>query len=335
MNFLPVTRYSISLSLWLIAIAMVKSQTSIAAPAPGDSLMIDNITIPVYQSPDAGLDSMSCILPFSRAGNLILIRAKADSTEGNFILDTGSPMLVLNLTYFRHYVTTVRTDAEEGGMTGTGSPVMETTVKEFNLGPIVYNRMVANLVNLGHIENSKGVKVFGLLGMKLFRQFEMIIDYDRNLIHLHRIGKKEQKSYRHEMLRDTSAYKTYTVDIYNDKVLARTELSGRKLRLLIDFAAETNVLDSRLPDNIFENIAISRRVILNGIGGQRVEALYGDLSNMKLGDDLIRALPVLVTNLSNTCLSYEFCIDGILGFDFLSLHKIGFNFVNRKMYIWK
>ena len=332
----PPSRYKIFYwSLLLFTVAMIKSQTSLATPGYRDSLMIDNITIPVYSQMDAPNDSISCILPFSRAGNLILIRAKADSTEGNFILDTGSPMLVLNLTYFRHYTTTIRTDAEEGGMTGTGNPVLETTVRQFKLGPVVYNRMVANLVNLGHIENSKGVKVFGLLGMKLFRQFEMIIDYDKNLIYLHRIGKKEEKTYRHEMLQDTSAYKTYSVEIYNDKVLARTELAGRKLRLMIDFAAETNVLDSRLPDNIFENIAISRRVILNGIGGQKVDAVYGDLSNMKLGNDPIRTLPVLVTNLANTCLSYEFCIDGILGFDFLSLHKIGFNFVNRKMFIWK
>jgi hypothetical protein len=35
------------------------------------------------------------------------------------------------------------------------------------------------------------------------------------------------------------------------------------------------------------------------------------------------------------CDSYNNCLDGMLGFDFLSLHKIGFNFVNRKMYIWK
>ena len=314
---------------------MIKSHSSLAASGPTDSLMIGNITIPAISSFDAPNDSISCVLPFSRAGNLILLRAKADTTEGNFILDTGSPTLVLNLTYFRHYTTTVRTDAEEGGMNGTGGQVQETTVKDFNIGPIIYHRTVANLVNLGHIENSKGVKVLGLLGMKLFRQFEMIIDYDKNLIYLHKIGKKEEKTYMHEMLQDTSSYKTYPVDLYNDKILARTELAGRKLRLMIDFAAETNVLDSRLPDIIFENIAISKRVILNGIGGQRVEALYGDLSNMKLGDDPIRTLPVLVTNLSNTCLSYEFCIDGILGFDFLSLHKIGFNFVNRKMYIWK
>src|SRR5438128_910995 len=113
-------------SLFLIAVAMVKSQTSLASPGPGDPLMIGNITIPAISSFEAPNDSISCVLPFSRAGNLILIRAKADSTEGNFILDTGSPTLVLNLTYFRHYTTTVRTDAEEGGMNGTGGPVQET-----------------------------------------------------------------------------------------------------------------------------------------------------------------------------------------------------------------
>src|SRR5689334_18413774 len=100
-------------SLLLIAVAMVKSHSGLAAPGPGDSLMIGNITIPALSSYDAPNDSLSCVLPFSRAGNLILIRAKADSTEGNFILDTGSPTLVLNITYFRHYNTTVRTDAEE------------------------------------------------------------------------------------------------------------------------------------------------------------------------------------------------------------------------------
>jgi len=190
-------------------------------------------------------------------------------------------------------------------------------------------------VNLGHIENSKGIKIFGLLGMQLFRQFEMIIDYEKSLIYLHRIGKKEASVYRHEMLKDTAAYRTIPIDIVNNRVLARTEIAGKKLRLMIDFAAESNVLDSRLPDKVFENVAITRRIILNGIGSRKVEALYGDLSNLKIGDQQIGTLPVLITNLEKTCLNYESCIDGILGFDFLSLHKIGFNFVNRKMYIWK
>lgn len=321
------------LSLFLGLAGMLCSRESVAGPLK-DTLLYDGPSITIPTLPGVTADSVSCTIPFSRAGNLILIRAKADSTEGNFILDTGSPCLVLNLTYFRDYPY-VQLAEEDGGMAGANTQVLRTTVKHLSFDAVSHFQVAANLVNLGHIENSKGVKILGLLGMQLFRQFEMIIDYDKNLIYLHRIGKKEASAYRHAMLEDTSAYRVVPIDIVNDRVLARTEIGGKKLRLMIDFAAESNVLDSRLPDKVFESVSVTRRVILNGIGNKKVEALYGDLNNLKIGSQEFSSLPVLITNLEKTCLSYESCIDGILGFDFLSLHKIGFNFVNRKMYIWK
>ncbi|MGO8056209.1 hypothetical protein, partial [Rhizobium leguminosarum] len=71
-------------------------------------------------------------------------------------------------------------------------------------------------------------------------------------------------------------------------------------------------------------------------GQKKVEALYGDMNDFKIGDLSISSLPFLVTNLEDMCTAYNIsCLDGMLGFDFLSLHKIGFNFVTRKMYIWK
>ena len=63
--------------------------------------------------------------------------------------------------------------------------------------------------------------------------------------------------------------------------------------------------------------------------------LYGDMSNLSMGTRDMASMPVLVTNMEKMCASYERCLDGMLGFDFLSMHKIGFNFVKRKMYIWK
>jgi hypothetical protein len=279
-------------------------------------------------------DSSTCIIPFNRAGNLILVRAKADTIEGNFILDTGAPYLVLNITYFRNYLSTLSNE-EQAGITGTGPAVLKTSVNKLSFGTLNYSRVDADLVSLGHIENSKGVKIIGLLGMELFKQCEMIIDYERNLIYLHRVAKKEASSYKHEMLRDTSAYSTVPIETANNKIIARTVMAGKKLRLLIDCGAESNLLDSRLPNKIFENIDITGRVVLRGTGDQRVEALAGDMKSMKIGNTTISNLPVLITNLEKTCLSAEGCADGVLGFDFLSLHKIGFNFVQRKMYIWK
>ena len=164
---------------------------------------IPQVDIHIFSEPSIISDSPNCVIPFTRAGNLILVKGRADSIEGNFILDTGAPYLVLNLTYFRNYGTVVPNE-EQASIAGIGSPVAKTVLKNFTLGTFHYTRVNADLTNLGNIENSKGVKIIGLLGVALFKQFEMIIDYERGVIYLHRIDKKADKFYQNEMLRDTS-----------------------------------------------------------------------------------------------------------------------------------
>lgn len=277
-------------------------------------------------------DSVTCVIPFTRAGNLILIQAKADTATGFFVLDTGAPGLVLNITYFRNYPTS--NPEESGGITGAVVSAT-TTVDSLHLGPITYNKLSAGLINLGHIENTKGVRILGLLGLNLFLRFEMIIDYNTNRLYLRLIGKKKDGEPQNLQLQDTSAYNTIPIEIMEDKVIVYLSLKGRKLRFIIDSGAETNVLDSRLPAKVFEAVEISRRITLNGSGNHKVDALYGDLKGLRIGDRDVGSLPVLITNLQSMCDAYNNCLDGMLGFDFLSLHKIGFNFVTHRMYIWK
>jgi predicted aspartyl protease len=280
-------------------------------------------------------DTPSCIIPFNRAGNLILIKAKADSIEGNFILDTGAPGLILNMTYFRNYPQTGEAEGESGGITGAVGAPSPTIVNSLSFGPIKYKKVNADRANLGHIENSKGVKILGLLGMQLFKQFEMIIDYEKSIIYLHLISKKETKTYKSEQLQDTAAYSIFDITISDNKLFTKGQIGSKKLIFVVDTGAESNVIDSRLPNNLFENFSISKRVKLSGAGSKKIEALYGDMQNVKIGNLDVKTMPLLVTNLEKMCYAYDKCVDGILGFDFLSLNKIGFNFVTNKMYIWK
>lgn len=281
-------------------------------------------------------DSPVCTIPFSRAGNLIVIKAKADSTEGNFILDTGAPGLVLNITYFRDYPVTTEPGAEQTGITGTGSATQHTIVKQFELGTFNYGNITADMANIGHIENSKNIQILGLIGLEFFKECEMIIDFDNSVIHLQYLSKKNLASYvAHASLKNESAYSTVPIDLMDNRIVTTTELGGKKLKMIIDCAAETNILNSKLPSKLMEYVTITRRVKLTGSGNRQVDALYGDVTKLKVGNEEINMLPVIITNLENTCFSYNGCIDGVLGFDFLSLHKIGFNFVKRKMYIWK
>ncbi len=164
---------------------------------------------------------------------------------------------------------------------------------------------------------------------------EMIIDYENGEIHIRKTSKKEPLSAKDPLFADTSAYTAVPIEFWNNKLVTRTTMAGKKLRLMIDSGAESNLLDSRLPDKIFDNVEVLRRIQLSGAGDKKVEALYGNLNNLQIGDRNTGSLPVIITNLEKTCLADNSCIDGILGFDFLSLHKIGFNFVTNKMYIWK
>jgi len=282
------------------------------------------------------VDTNSCIIPFSRVGNLIVIKARVDTIEGNFILDTGAPYLVLNLTYFRDYPATVVPDAEQTSIAGNGGSMLtKTIVKELSFGNLRFYQTEADLTNLGNIENAKGIKVIGLLGVQLFGDCEIIIDFERNLIYLEKISKKKRGTCSAELLKDTSQYRVFPIEMVNNRILTSTEIGGKKLKLIIDCAAESNILDSRLPNNVFDLVTVTRRVKLTGPGDKKVDALYGSLQQMKMGSREISNLPVIIINLEYTCFADGNCGDGVLGFDFLSQQRIGFNFVTRKMYIWK
>jgi hypothetical protein len=310
---------------WFLIIIAFTTEASAHTPISGPSVFIYTLAN----------DSISCIIPFNRVGNLIVLKARADTTEGNFILDTGAPGLVLNITYFRGYPITSQHDGEQASIAGSSNGIQKTSVRDLSFGTLQFVRTEADLTNLGQIENARGIRVLGLLGVDLFKQYEMIIDFEKSLIYLHRIGRKEASSYKHQLLNDTSTYRTLPIDLKDNRIITTTESEGRKLKLVIDCAAESNILDSRLPNKFFENVTITRRVKLAGPGDKRIDAFYGSLSKMTIAGLEINNLPVTITNLENTCFALGGCVDGVLGFDFLSLHRIGFNFVNRKMYIWK
>ncbi len=111
----------------------------IAGPEGRSMHLFKKLSLKLNDDPFVKSDSTNCVIPFSRAGNLILIKAKADTTEGNFILDTGAPGLVLNITYFKNHES-INKDAESGGITGK-TQTLQTSVNKFSLGPVTYFRV--------------------------------------------------------------------------------------------------------------------------------------------------------------------------------------------------
>jgi hypothetical protein len=280
-------------------------------------------------------DTSNCTIPFNLVGKLIIIQATADTSSGNFILDTGAPGLVLNNTYFRRYPVMVQHNSSRSDVNGTGGQQETTVVPHFQLGTMHYYRMDADMVSLGHIERARGLKIMGLVGVAFFKECEMTIDYVNNLIHLRHITKKEAKTYQNPVLNDTSRYAAYPIELKSNRILLKMHIGKRDLRFAIDLAAETSILDSRLPDKVLDSVTIEGRILLTGTGTRQVEALSGQLSGLQLGNIKLPLLPVIITHLEYTCFGGMDCINGVLGYDFLSRNTIVINFRKRILYILK
>ncbi|GAA4341463.1 retroviral-like aspartic protease family protein [Flaviaesturariibacter amylovorans] len=279
-------------------------------------------------------DSTATVIPFNRVGNLMLVQATADTIEGNFIFDTGAAQVLLNSTYFRDYPATL-VDLEGAGATGSTGALQRITLGNLRLGDLEYRRQDADLGNLGHLENTKGVRILGLLGMSLFRDCELLIDYEHNLLYIHRVRRRESVLYTSQTLSAAPSYVEFPIELKENFILLNTEIGGKKLQFVMDSGAESSVLDSRLPNSIFAQVQINRRVLLNGAGARKTEAFYGTLAQMKVGSQQLSALPVLISSLEHTCFADMSCINGILSFDAFAPRRMGFNFVTRKMYLWK
>lgn len=277
-------------------------------------------------------DTLICTIPFIKAGNLILIEADAGIGNGHFILDTGAPRLVLNLTYFRDVKAREMTTA--GGVSGGISQLMHTNVAVFKVGNYNYKNIDADVVPLGHIEDHIGVKVLGLIGVNMLKNFTMLIDYKSSTIKIKMLKRKDKFCFHSLILNKSDTFQTMQMRIFYNKLIVPGIMSGKKLSFIIDTGAESNIIDSRLPDNVLEKINVTGRILLSGSSNKKVEALNGNAAGLSLSGISIQSLPVIVTNLKDMCLAFDFCIDGMLGFDFLSLHTIEINFVQREMYLW-
>lgn len=269
------------------------------------------------------------VLPFSMAGRLILLEAKVDTLVGNFILDTGAPFLVLNKSWFRGYGTAAMVQA--GGITGGASEVMTTMVGQVQLGNVSYLRVEADVIELGHIEKSRGVPIFGLLGLNLFKSFEVFIDYDKQQLKLYRLDKKGKKlaPFFKKPLGQMPFY------LYNNTILMDGTLNSIPMRFCLDTGAEVNVLHNRLPKKAMEAVQINSRSVLSGTSNRKIEVLRGNMERIHVGKFHCPMMPTLITHLGNMSRAYNLRIDGMLGYDFLSFAPVSINFVTKEITFWE
>ena len=268
----------------------------------------------------------SYAIPLKRVGRLYAIEAIIDGESGNLIFDSGATNLVLNRTYFRDHVVT--DEINSSGITGSAGLVQKITINSLEIGELKYIKQAANLANLGHIENKRGIKVLGLFGFDLIKSFEITLDINNSRLILNPIDNKGN------LMNTESNFKadiTKKLEIANNVIFLKATIGEKPLRFCFDTGAETNALSSSLSKTILGTVTVTKTVKLKGSGSASVEVIYGQMNNFQIGDSLFNSMETIITYMDHLNEAYGIRIDGVLGFDFISKANFNFNFVKQSI----
>lgn len=291
-----------------------------------------NATPLVVQDPAPYGDFTTLIVPIKRAGNLIIVEAQIDTTEGNFVMDTGAPYLVLNSTYFRDAPHI--NDQQAGGINGESDGTFTTVVHNFSILDLHYDRLTADVTDLSAIENGRGIKILGLLGTRLFCKFAVTVDMNSNLMYIQKVDSKGEIPLAERLFKDP--YMTSPLKITNDIIFIKGNVNNKKAWFVFDTGAETNLLDYARMRRILPTMQIISRSKLTGVGGTTFEVLYARFDDLQIGERDFMRNRVLITDLEKMGKAYDHTIDGILGYDFFIRGIFTINFVKSEfaMYIY-
>ncbi len=280
-------------------------------------------------SPQGNFDTLK--IPLKRAGNLLLVEAEVDGLRGDFILDTGAPGLVLNSAYFRQ---SAKKKAQQSvGVAGTSNEVFTLNINRLSIKDLYYENISVELTELSHIENSKGVKIIGLLGNALFDELVMRIDIKNNSLLLYR--DKEPKTKKTKFI--NSNVIQLNLSYQNHALFIPLKIEKKAINVYFDTGAEQMVLDNYLPKSMMKNVSLNKRLNLRGTGGQKIEVWSGTIKEVGLQSLILKNIPVIVSSLEELSLAYGQSMDAIIGYPILESGIVEINYKKKlfNLYLYK
>ncbi len=269
------------------------------------------------------------VIPLKRAGNLILIDGKVDGQSGTFILDTGAPGLVLNSTYFRESKPALNGSGQ--GITGKRMERKSKHVDQFSFAGLIFNNLKADVLNLGHLEDTRKIKILGLIGTAFIRDYEVVIDIRRQSMRMYRIDKKG--NYMAPCPDKTKYTIHHDIDFINNVIIAKIPIAGKNLNFCLDTGAEHNVLDFNNHKKVMKTISITSRRKLQGANSETIEVLYGVMNEFSIAGHRFPLMQVVLLDLSSMRSGYGVFIKGMLGYDFFKQGVVRINTRKRMMSI--
>lgn len=310
--------------MWCMVLPLLQAR---AVHAPPDELFFScDLSFPFAVRSDPN----TIHIPFQLIGRLIAVEAQADTVSGTFIVDTGAERLLLNRNHYRERGLQQQVSM---GNTGAVQAVAPRWVDSLVWDNLLFKNVLANIVDLTHIEQKKHIRLVGIIGQNVFEDFELFLDFQSQQLTLTRL---DRNGYRidPEAIWETP-YDSLDFRLVRHLILIEAEVQGKSLKFNLDSGAEVNLLDSKVPRKVLDDFEIVKRVKMLGVGQQQIEVLAGVLHQVRCGNQHNEGMRTLITNLLEMSTNFGTRIDGVLGYEFLCTRRTLINYRRKKLFFFR
>lgn len=318
--------------IWAVLACLFKASLINAAPFANDPGPPPLLFAGGLSFPQAVQTSPHTIrIPFNWVGRLPAVTARIDTTEGIFFFDTGAERLLLNERFF---IGDTRLEGySQYGVTGGSHAVFSKQVDTLRWENLYLPDVTAHVLDLSHIESKRNVRVVGIIGYDVFKEYEVLLDYPLRQIVLSKLdayGKRLDPKAFPDALFDSLDFV-----LAKHGIVVQATVEGKILNFNVDTGAEINLLDRNVSRKVLKNFKVLKRVNLSGAGQQTAEVLAGTLAEVQCGKQRNGPMNTLLTSTDQLKVIFGMNIDGVLGFEFLRPRRTIINYKLKKLYFLK
>ncbi len=268
------------------------------------------------------------IIPFSLVGNLIVFEATVMGQTGSFILDSGNSEVILNHAYFEgkpNPMSRGKLQSIHGEISSNLEYHITLHLDELSV------KSYAMVIDLSPIEKRKKMNILGVVGIQVFKKYEIVIDFFSEQIFLYDLDRKGNRFFLEPtpIPTETLAFR------YKEHMLyVSGRIGERELKLGVDTGVETNIFSSYLlKSSISGKVAAINRTVI-GINGKTSQVPSFLVGNLQVGNLLIPSTKTLFMSMKPINKLSGPDLDGLLGQAFFRHFRTAFNFKKKEIYLW-
>ncbi|RKE94805.1 retroviral-like aspartic protease family protein [Ichthyenterobacterium magnum] len=265
-------------------------------------------------------------IPFKRAGNLIIVSVDLNGQKKDFLLDTGAPQVILNSKHFKDNV-----NSQASGVKGAGgnvSNIGSMKIENINFGGIQMNDTELLTMDLSHLEDNFKMKVHGLIGFSMIKDYDLLFKYEENILTL--IQPSYFEIYRKDNLLNNE-FKRVSFELTTHIPVVDVVINNTTYALGIDSGAEANLIDVKHFEVLKKHLKKRHADKLSGADKNVQKVEKGEIKRFYIGSKKYKKLNTIFSDISHLNEGYNLNIDGLLGYEILSKQKTLLSYKRREL----